>query len=269
MHSAVAPNIIAVMMLTWLKVEGWQSYDGLLHGFMGRRGGKSTGAYGGLNLSYRVGDDNKIVSENVCDMKAAVGIHDGRIVTMKQVHGDQVLEVTDKKIKEAGECDGMVTAEPGIFLGVLSADCVPILFVAPEHRRVAAVHAGWRGTLAGIAAKTVRQFKQNHGISAGAIEAAIGPAIGRCCYEVGDDDVAQPMRERWGAAAEACTDRAGARPHLDLRALNRAIIEQAGIPASQIYEVGGCTSCGGDDFYSYRRARGETGRQMSFIGWKS
>lgn len=256
------------MELTWLKVAAWQSFDGLLHGFLGRGGGKSTGVYGGLNLSYRVGDDNKVVSENVCDMKQAVGIHDGRIVTMKQVHGDQVVEVADKKIKEAGECDGMVTAEPGIFLGVLTADCVPILFVAPAHKRVAAVHAGWRGTLAGIAAKTVQQFKDNHGIPAAAIEVAIGPAIGRCCYEVGDD-VARPVHERWGAAAEACTDRTGAKPHLDLRGLNRAILEQAGIPAEQIHELGGCTRCSGDDFYSYRRARGETGRQMSFIGWKS
>lgn len=256
------------MELTWLKVEPWQTYDGLLHGFMGRGGGKSTGAYCGLNLSYRVGDDNKIVSENVCDLKLAVGIHDGRIVTMKQVHGEDVVEVTDKKMKEAGECDGMITAETGVFLGVLTADCVPILFVAPEHKRVAAVHAGWRGTLAGIAAKTVQQFKAQHGIAASAIEAAIGPAIGRCCYEVGED-VAQPMRERWGAAADACTDRTHAKPHLDLRGLNRAILEQAGIPARQIHELGGCTNCSGDTFYSYRRARGETGRQMSFIGWKS
>src|SRR5687768_11697404 len=125
------------MEITVLNVPQWQGYDGLLHGFMGRRGGKSVGPYASLNLSYRVGDDPKIVSQNICDMKLAIGIHDGRIVTMKQVHGDSVAEVTDTKIKEAGEADGMVTARTNAFLGVLTADCVPILMIAPKKRLAA------------------------------------------------------------------------------------------------------------------------------------
>lgn len=254
------------MNLLCLNVARWQSYEGLLHGFLGRTGGKSVGPYSGLNLSYRSGDDPKIVSENVCDMKLAVGIHDGRIVTMKQVHGDKVLEVADKKIKEAGECDAMITAQPGIFLGVLTADCVPILLVAPKQKKVAAVHAGWRGTVAGIAAKAVAEFAARYDVAPNDIEAALGPAIGRCCYEVGDE-VTQQMVQGWGAAAEAYIDRSAAKPHLDLRALNGAILEGAGVPSNQIFEVGPCTSCSGEQFYSYRRARGETGRQMSFIGW--
>ena len=260
-------TIIRAMELTWLQVPQWQTYDGLLHGFMGRRGGKSSGSFAGLNLSYRVGDDNRIVSANVCDMKQAVGIHDERIVTMKQVHGDTMVEVVDKKIKEAGECDGMVTAATGVFLGVLTADCVPILLVAPKQKKAAAIHAGWRGTLAGIAAKAVREFSERYGIAAADIEAALGPSIEGCCYEVGDD-VTQPMVARWGAAAEACIERTQAKPHLDLRALNRAILGQTGVPAKQIFVVGPCTSCGAEDFYSYRRDGAETGRQMSFIGWR-
>jgi hypothetical protein len=105
---------------------------------MGRRGGKSVGAYAGLNTSYRVGDDPKVVSQNVCDMKLAVGIHDGRIVTMRQVHGDNIVEVKDKKMKEAGEADGMITAENDLYLGVLTADCVPILMIAPKQSLAAA-----------------------------------------------------------------------------------------------------------------------------------
>src|ERR671923_371207 len=142
------------MEITQFRVPQWQKYEGLLHGFIGRRGGKSVGPYAELNVSYRVGDDPKVVSQNVCDTKLAVGIHDGRIVTMKQVHGDKIVEVKDKKLKEAGEADGMITAETDIYLGVLTADCVPILFVAPKNKLLAAVHAGWRGTLAGIAEKT-------------------------------------------------------------------------------------------------------------------
>src|SRR3972149_9054846 len=144
------------MELTWLKVIQWERYDGLLHGFMGRRGGNSVGPYAGLNVSYRVGDDNQVVSRNVCDVKHLVGIHDGKIVTMKQVHGDQIVEGKDKTLKEAGEGDGMLTRGAGIPLGVLTADCVPILILAPKHKMVAAVHAGWGGALVGRAAQMVR-----------------------------------------------------------------------------------------------------------------
>ena len=149
------------MDITHIRVPQWENYKGLLHGFMGRRGGKSGGPYSGLNVSYRVGDDLKTVSQNVCDLKLAVGIHDGRIVTMKQVHGDTIVEVKDKKLKDAGEADGMVTGEPDLYLGVLTADCVPLLFVAPKQKLVAAVHAGWRGTLAGIGPRPCSYSSRN------------------------------------------------------------------------------------------------------------
>jgi YfiH family protein len=256
------------MEIIWLKVRQWERYDGLLHGFIGRRGGKSVGSYLGLNTSYRVGDDAKIVGQNVCDMKQVVGIHDGRIITMKQVHGDHIIEVKDRNIKEAGEVDGMLTREKDAFLGTLTADCVPILFVVPEEKIVAVVHAGWRGTLAGIGPKMVRLLESQHGISAGGIEAALGPAIGPCCYEV-QQDVSRPLVERWGKIAELCIEHREAKIFLDLRRLNRAILEQAGIPSQQIYQVGPCTSCAPDEFFSYRREKKETGRQISFIGWAS
>jgi copper oxidase (laccase) domain-containing protein len=126
---------------------------------MGRRGGKSVGVYAGLNVSYRVGDDPKVVSQNVCDMKQAVGIHDGKVVTMRQVHGDTIVEVKDKQLKEAGEADGMITGENDIYLGVLTADCVPLLIIAPNGiggcvRRLA---RHWRGL-----GKTVRYSDQNN-----------------------------------------------------------------------------------------------------------
>jgi len=254
------------MEITWLKVSQWERYDGLLHGFIGRRGGKSVGPYTGLNVSYRVGDDAKIVSQNVCDVKQIVGIHDGRIITMKQVHGDQIIEVKDRHIKEAGEADGMVTREQDAFLGVLTADCVPVLFVVPEKKLVAAAHAGWRGTLAGIGAKMVRLFFEQHGILPDAVEAAIGPAIGACCYEI-KEDVSRPLIHRWGKIADGCVENREGKTFLDLRHLNRLTLEQAGVPSQQIFDVGPCTSCAAEDFFSYRRERKETGRQISFIGW--
>jgi len=256
------------MDIASLQVPSWEKHLGLLHGFMGRRGGKSVGPYAGLNVSYRVGDDAKVVSQNVCDLKLAIGIHDGRVVTMKQVHGDDIVEVADTNIKEAGPADAMVTAQPNVFLGVLTADCVPILFVAPKERFVAAVHAGWRGTLAGISAKTVKYFADKYNIASGSLEAALGPSIGACCYEVGDD-VVEPLRARWGKLAGACIERSAAKPHLDLRRLNHAILAEAGLPAERIFELGPCTGCAADEFFSYRRAGKETGRQMSIIGWQS
>jgi YfiH family protein len=256
------------MDLTWLKVSAWEKYDGLLHGFMGRRGGKSVGRYASLNVSYRVGDDPKVVSQNVCDMKLAVGIHDGRVITMKQVHGDHIVNVQETNIKEAGEADGMFTEKTNAFLAVLTADCVPILFIVPEKKLAAVVHAGWRGTLAGIAEKLVKLLSNQHGISPASIEAALGPAVGSCCYEIGED-VIRPMIARWGNMAEASIRRSGAKSYLDLRGLNRAILEQARVPSSQIHQLGPCTSCAKEDYFSYRRERSETGRQMSFIGWQS
>jgi YfiH family protein len=254
------------MEIIQLKVPQWGKYEGLLHGFMGRRGGKSIGPFAGLNMSYRVSDDPKVVSQNVCDMKLAVGIHDGRIVTMKQVHGDYIVEVKDKNLKEAGEADGMITAGTDVYLGVLTADCVPILFVVPNRKMVAAVHAGWRGTLAGIAERGVRLFTDQHGVAADEVEVALGPSIGACCYEV-KDDVAGPLLKRWDGIAQASIQKRDGKTYLDLRLLNRSVLAQAGILETNIFQVGPCTSCSPDDFFSYRRERSETGRQISFIGW--
>lgn len=254
------------MVVTRLKVPEWEKYEGLLHGFMGRRGGKSVGAYAGLNVSYRVGDDVKTVSQNVCDLKLAVGIHDGRIVTMRQVHGDNIVEVKDRSLKEAGEADGMITREKDIFLGVLTADCVPILMISPKEKLVVAVHAGWRGTLAGIAEKAVRLLQERYGVAASDVEAALGPSIGSCCYEV-KNDVAGPLMKKWGKLTTPSIFVREGKSFIDLRRLNRDILRASGVPGNQLYQVGPCASCSAEDFFSYRRSRGETGRQLSFIGW--
>jgi len=254
------------MDMTCLKVPQWGNHPGLLHGFMGRKGGKSVGSYAGLNTSYRVGDDPKVVSQNVCDMKLAVGIHDGKVVTMRQVHGDDIIEVKDKNLKEAGEADGMVTAESEVYLGVLTADCVPLLFIAAKERLAAAVHAGWRGTLAGIGAKTVQLFQDRYGVAPSDLEVALGPSIGVCCYEV-NDDVAAPLMKKWRSLTTPSIAVKDGKPHINLSRLNRDILRDAGVPGKQLFQVGPCTGCDEAGFYSYRRAGGETGRQISIVGW--
>jgi YfiH family protein len=254
------------MDIDCLRVRHWDNYHGLLHGFMGRRGGKSVGRYAGLNVSYRVGDDNQVVSQNVCDMKLAIGIHDGKVVTMQQVHGDNIIEITDKKIKEAGAADGMVTAQHGVYLGVLTADCVPLLFIAPKQKLAAAVHAGWRGTLAGIAEKTVRLFKSQYDVAASELEVALGPSIGVCCYEV-NDDVAGPLMKKWGSLTTPSIAVKNGKSFVNLSRLNRDILRESGVPGKQLFQVGPCTRCAAEDFFSYRREGGETGRQISVVGW--
>ena len=258
--------IVLVMDLCWLRVPQWEKHGGLLHGFLGRRGGKSAGPYASLNLSFRVGDDSQLVKDNICDVKGAVGVHDARIVTMKQMHGDQILEVKDRNIKEAGEADGMATGEKGLFLGVLTADCVPILFTVSGKKLAAAVHAGWRGTLAGIAPKMVDYLKERYDVNPASMEVALGPAIGLCCYEIGPD-VSLSLVRQWGNLAEQCLHTKGDKKFLDLRALNSLLLERAGIPQAKIINIGPCTSCAAENFFSFRREKKETGRQLSFIGW--
>jgi YfiH family protein len=253
------------MDLRWLKAPAWEAPGAPLHGFLGRRGGKSAGAYAGLNLSFRVGDDPAIVKDNFCDVKKAVGVHNLKVVTMKQVHGDHIADVEELGIKEIGEADGMVAAKPGIFLGVLTADCAPILFSVPERKLAAVVHAGWRGSLAGIAPKMVRHLKDRYCVAPESIEAALGPTIGPCCYDIGAD-VADPLVARWEGDAKAAFQSRGGKQYLDIRELNHRQLEAAGVPVTQIAVLGGCTSCD-PEFFSYRRDRKETGRQLSFIGW--
>ena len=255
------------MDLLCFKAPQWEKRDGLLHGFLGRRGGKSTGAYASLNLSFRVGDDPQAVKDNFCDVKKAVGAHDLRIVTMKQVHGERIIEVKDNRLKEAGEADGMITEEKGLFLGVLTADCVPILFSVRGRKLAAVAHAGWRGSLAGIAAKMIRHLKDRYEVTPSLIEAALGPAIGPCCYEIGAD-VSGPLVQRWGSLAEKCLQSRAGRQFLDLGEFNRLLLQDAGLPPEQIFKIGPCTRCAAEDFFSYRRDKEETGRQISFIGFK-
>lgn len=255
------------MDLFCLRVPEWEEHEGLLHGFLGRRGGRSAGPYATLNLAFGVGDDPQSVKDNLCDMKKAVGIHDQRMVTMKQVHRDGILEVRDKQLKQAGEADGMVTVEQEVYLGVLTADCVPVLFMVPERRIAAVAHAGWRGTLAGIAPKLVGYLGERYGVSPSSIEVALGPSIGPCCYEIGSD-VSVPVSRWWPALADQTVQSRDGKTFLDLRVLNRLQLEGAGVDGDRIYHVGPCTSCAGDDFFSYRRAKGKTGHQMSFIGWR-
>jgi YfiH family protein len=255
-----------------LRVPGWDQIPGLVAGFCGRLGGASQGPFAALNLSARVGDDATAVQYNWQRVAAAVG---GalRFVTMFQVHGADIASVDDPA-SPVGAADAMVSRASSVALCVLTADCVPLLLVAPGHRVVAAVHAGWRGTLAGVAVRTLRRLHEHYGIAPDAVRAALGPAIGACCYEV-DASIADALEQQWGTLRQvirrgSAADAAKAR--VDLRGVNRAQLAAAGMRPDTIVDVGPCTRCAATEYFSYRgaalRGRAETGRQLSFIGWR-
>jgi polyphenol oxidase len=289
--------------------------DWLTHGFSTRPGGASevppagpaegaplkraaSGGAGALNLGFTDWDTRDRVVENRGKFFRALGAGKMRVVTLRQIHSDAIHRIEQADLAaglngnpaEAPKGDTLFTREPDVMLAVQTADCVPILLADPKHRAVAAIHSGWRGTLARIAAKTLGRMHMEFGTRPEDVVAALGPGIGRCCYEVGSDVVRDfhaqfPEAREWfdgpfDALASGENDpnwlpwltmRPPGHPppppsvHLDLVAANRAILAGAGVPPGQISASDFCTACRTDLFFSYRRER-TTGRLMAAIG---
>jgi YfiH family protein len=257
--SAATPTVDAPPAL---RVAAWTAIPGLEHGFFGRAGGASAGDFRSLNVSDRVGDDPTSVATNWNHVgRALSGLS---IVRMRQVHGRRVLRI-DGVQSPAGEADGMVAGDSGLGLAVLTADCVPILCVAPAARAVMALHAGWRGTLAGIVGAGLAEARSWLGVAPDAWYVAMGPSIGGCCYEV-EATIGQQFVDRWGAMPDAWQP-AGAHGQLDLRAANRQILLEHGVAAARIATIGPCTACAHEAYFSHRQSAGRAGRQVSVIGW--
>ena len=184
------------------------------------------------------------------------------VVTARQVHGTRVEIAAPGPPREA---DGLIGATAGQLVGVVTADCMPVLLIDRRRRLAAAVHAGWRGAAAGVIEAAVAKLGTAHGAEPQALEAAIGPAIGACCYEVGDEVLAA-FRGRVGDATAPAWSHRDGRLHLDLRAAARLLLRAAGV--GRVAVVGPCTACG-SGYCSYRRDGAGAGRQLSFVGWAS
>jgi len=180
-------------------------------------------------------------------------VGDPRLATLHQIHSDICVRAHGRT-GLLGDGDALIDNRPGNLLAVKTADCIPILLVDEGHCAVAAVHAGWRGTVAGIAGSTVRAMQKEFSTDPRLMQVAIGPGIGKCCYEVGADVAAQ-----FGESGPA---------HIDLVETNRRQLMETGIPESSIYAANLCTKCNAGDFHSYRRDKELAGRMLSFIGWK-
>ncbi len=241
--------------------------------FSTRSGGVSDGQYGSLNIGALTADDPEAVVENRRRLCAALGADPGRATMARQQHGARVVQATARGIATPGasdfdECDGLWSDEPGQAMLLVTADCLPVALAraggaggSPDHPALALLHVGWRGLLAGIidagalalrAAPVAGLGERHEGSAARApLRAAIGPGIGPCCYEVGDD-VADRFRSAFG-------DSVLHGRHLDLPAAAELALRAAGVTEVDRYDR--CTVCHPELFFSHRRDAGLTGRQ--------
>lgn len=238
------------------------------HGFTTRRGGVSQEHLSSLNLGIHRGDRPGNVVENHRRLARALGYDVRNLVFTRQVHGDTVRVVTEADRGQglffpAPDCDGLVTDTPGTVLAAFSADCPLILLHDPASGAVGAVHAGWRGTALGIVKKAVETMTAAYGSRPEAINAALGPCIGPCCFET-RGDVPEAMLSHLGDEARAAmVDHGDGRYHVDLPALNAMWLRRAGVTQLDFAEE--CTACQTDRFWSHRRVGDRRGLQAAVI----
>ncbi len=242
--------------------------DVSVQGFTTRHEGVSRSPYKSLNLGLSTQDSSHNVEGNRSIVARAFGSRVEKLVTVTQVHGNDLL-VLDQPNTEFShftklECDGIITNQRDIMIGVCVADCVPLLLLDPVQRVIAAIHAGWRGTAEGIARKGVSAMVTLFDCRPRNILAAIGPAIRPCCYEV-DEPVMAAIRAGKTDFDGVATTGGPGKWQLDLVEANRGQLLRAGIEETNLETTPFCVACEKDLFFSYRRDSGETGRQMGFI----
>ena len=295
--SAAPPTSAAANGVQWLTAPGWQKVPWLWHGFSTRLGGVSRAycpedAPGELNLGFTADDTREAVSRNRSILAEAVtGDPDTPMVAVRQFHSNliHVATLADASRERPWRADGLITGEPGLLLGIQTADCVPVLVADRKRRVVGAFHAGWRGTVKRIAEIGVGRMRLEFGSRPEDLIAAIGPGVGACCYAVGEEVLSEfesqfqyardLFREVYSTDAVRnnypmlfLTQRApghspiGPELHLDLMEANRRQLLAAGLKPRAIHAIGGCTSCQTGLFFSHRASKGHAGRMMAVIG---
>jgi hypothetical protein len=326
LRPAVPVSRVAANGVQWLPVPGWEKIGWLWHGFSTRRGGVSRtycpeDAPGELNLGFTADDRREAVARNRQLLaEALTGDPATPMVTLRQIHSTILViagaaDAARKQPRKSGvpsdrgpqeavlaswggsdrssslgwKGDGIMTGEPGLLLGVQTADCIPVLVADRKRRAVAVFHAGWRGTVNRIVETGVGRMRLEFGSRPEDLVAAIGPGIGACCYAVGEEVLSEfesqftyareifrevcdsdPVRTKYPLLF--MTQRApghsaiGPCLHLDLVEANRRQLLAAGLKPRSIKVVGGCTSCQPELFFSHRASQGRAGRMLSVIG---
>ncbi|MBQ3216391.1 MAG: peptidoglycan editing factor PgeF [Oscillospiraceae bacterium] len=242
--------------------------EGTPHCFSTRYGGVSEGDLASLNLGIHRGDCPKNVLENYRILGQQVGFEAKQTVFTRQIHSD-IIERVGKKERGRGlifpvshGCDGLITNERGVALTVFSADCTPVLLYDPVAQAIGAVHAGWRGTAAGIAGKAADKMVREFGCRPENIRAAIGPCISQCCFET-DADVPDAMRSSFGTAAEEFIRPHGEKYYVNLKGLNALALRSSGVVQVDIAHE--CTACQPHRFWSHRRVGNQRGSLAAII----
>ncbi len=234
------------------------SADGLVHSIFTRLGGVSREPFDSLNVGGAVGDDPAAVAENHERVYARLGLSAAQVTSPRQIHGNRVVAITGHQAgSTVPDSDGLVTTTPGVALLLRFADCQPVLLYDPAHHALALVHAGWRGVAQGIARRAVEAMVQAYGTRPGDLLAGLGPAIGPCCYTVGDKVAAAMgyVLPDWSGALSSLGEDQWS---LDLSAANAQQLSAEGV--QQIEPADICTACNQHEFYSHRGDNGRTGR---------
>jgi YfiH family protein len=299
-HSAPVPTV-ADNGVQLLRIPGWyrgrQKTDWLWHGFSTRLGGLSRAycvedAPGELNLGFTAADARDTVARNrKLLVEAITGNASTPLIALRQIHSSVLVvgRSGDACRSTPWKGDGLMTAEPGLLLGVQTADCIPVLVADRKRRVVAAFHAGWRGTVKRIVESGVGRMRLEFGCRPEDLIAAVGPGVGACCYAVGEE-VFSSFESQFAYAAELFHEVYDADPvrtkypmlflsqrapghsnigpslHVDLVEANRRQLLDAGLSPGSIQVTGGCTSCHRELFFSHRASQGHAGRMMSVIG---
>ena len=239
--------------ISYITIPALDKVNGIKHAFTTRQNG-----LGKRSKGAKMPEDWNVVA-------AAFGINSCRVVTVDQVHGENIVKVDALNYRNVRtvHADALITDVPELAVGVETADCVPVLLFDPVRPAVAAVHAGWRSTVKKIVQKAINRMSEEFGSEPSRMIAAIGPAIGPECYEV-DEPVMGPVREAFSFWHEVTAPRGIDRWSLDLVKANRAELLQIGLLDKNIHSAGMCTACRKDLFYSFR-AEGRTGRMLSAI----
>lgn len=257
--------------VTYITFPKLESCGAVRHLFSTRVGGVSTGQYASMNLNLSGGDKRENVLENYKRLCGCVGIDINRLVLSRQTHTNNVKAVTESDrgtgIFKASfsDVDGLITDRKGVALVTQYADCTPLLFCDPVKKVIATSHAGWRGTVKEIGRVTVEKMVNEYGCNPKDIIAAIGPCIGKCCYEVDDPVIDEFKKIRYLHLDSILFPKENGKYMLDLKEANRQILLNTGISPDNIDVADLCTCCNHNELHSHRATGGKRGNLAAII----
>lgn len=266
----------------FLSFRGLDACEGFVNGFSTRLGGVSIGPLATMNFSYYKGDAPENVLENFTRMAAALGVEKEQMVCSHQTHTTNIMKVLAEDagkgvVRHRGyrNIDGLITNVPGITLVTSYADCIPLYFIDPVKRAIGLSHSGWRGTVAGMAQKTIALMVREYGCRPQDLRCGIGPGICRDCFEVGEE-VAEVFRmkfpkEQWDSLIfpQHVSGRDASKKYLDLWRANELLLLEAGVLPEHIFKTNVCTKCNSEVLYSHRVMGNARGNLCGFLGIKA